>query len=310
MNRQKHSFLCISMLVVLAFLSNAWAGQVVTDDAREWAKQAVNNEKTLGGVTSDNTVAVLYFHNKTAREELTPLQKGLTLLLITDLSIVKNLQVVERTRLQALTEEIGLGSSGLVEQGSAPRIGKLLGARHLVGGDILAAEQAKVRVQSSLVDVQTTSIIGQPLSEGALEELLRIEKDILFDLVKLLKIELTPEQEAKLRKPCSIKPDALLALFTGIDASDQKNYEKAAESYRKALKLDAHICVANDALGELQSLNLISGSKRSSELLRSLRNNTSLSNQLTPKDEIKHIPIQSNVSGATDTNINIKFPER
>jgi TolB-like protein len=280
----------------------------VTDDIREWAQQAVKNEKSIETVTTANSLAVLYFHNRSGREELAPLQKGLSLMLITDLSIVKNLQVVERARLQALTEEIGLGASGLVDLGTMPRVGKLLGARRLVGGDIAAAEQERIRVQSRLLDVQSTAMIGQPASEGILDELFRIEKDLLFDIVNLLKIEVTPELEAKLRKPCSTRTDALFALFTGVDASDKKDYKKAAESYQKALNLDSNICVAGEALSELQSLGLISVRKRSGELLHSLRDNTSLTNQLTPKDEIKHISTPNQVP--SNTEINVIFPER
>jgi len=298
--------ICFSIAVSIALLGNAWAGQVMTDDIREWAKQAVTNEKSMEATTTANTLAVLNFRNSSGSEELAPLQKGLALMLITDLSIIKNIQVVERSKIQALTEEIGLGASGLVDPGNVPRVGKLLGARRLVGGDISGTVQNKIRVQSNLLDVQTTAVIGQPASEGALEELFRLEKDLLFDIVKLLKIEVTPDLESKLRKPCSNKNDALLALFTGVDASDRKEYEKAAESYRKALKLDSGICIAHDALGELQALGLISGNKRSGALLRNLRDTTSLTNQITPKDEIKHLPNPDQVPSTT--GINVIFP--
>lgn len=299
-------FITLSIGFSISLLGSAWAGQVVTDDIREWAKQAVKSEKSIESVSAANTLAVLNFQNRSGKDELEPLQKGLALMLITDLSIIKDLQVVERSKIQALAEEIGMGASGLVEPGSAPRVGKLLGARRLVGGDIAGTEQEKLRVQSNLLDVQSTAVIGQPASEGALDELFRMEKDLLFDIVKLLKIEVPPELEAKLRKPCSSRTTALLALFTGVDASDRKDYEKAAESYRKALKLDSGICVAGDALNELQALGLISGNKRSGALLKTLRDTTSLTNQITPKDEIKHLPSPDQVP--SNTGINVIFP--
>ena len=308
MNVSAYRLLYVACIIPFLFSTRLFAGQVVTDDLREWAKKTVTNEQNLQTAPHPNTVAVLYFQSTSAREELKPLQKGLALLLITDLSLVKELQVVERVRLQAITEEIGLGSSGLVEQGSAPRVGKLLGARRMVGGTIADTRQTAIQVQSNLLDVQTTAILGQPRTEGSLDELFRMEKDLLFDIVKLLDIKVTPELEAKLRKPCSVKPDAMIALFSGVNASDNREYEKAAEAYRKALKLDSNICIAGDALGELQALNLITGNKRSGNLLRSLRDTTSLTNTLTPKDEIRHLPNPNDLPRNTDTGININFP--
>lgn len=308
MYSRKSLSICLLLILSFAFLGNVWAGQVVTDDIREWARQTVKNEKALEGAASPNTLAVLYFRNRSSREELSPLQKGLSLMLITDLSTVENLQVVERAKLQALMEEMGLGVSGLVEQGSAPRVGKLLGAGRLVGGDFEEAKQNWLYVQSRLLDVQSTSVIAQPESEGLLGELFRIEKDLLFAILKELKIEVTPQLEKKLRKPCSTRADALFALFRGIDASDKGEYEKAAELYRKALDLDPDICAADKAMNELRGLGLVRMSRRSSEVLKSVRDSTSLTNQLRSEDEIRVNPSPGQVS--SDVNVNVVFPTR
>jgi TolB-like protein len=208
-------------------------------------------------------------------------------MLITDLSKVKSFQVLERARFQALVEELGLGASGLVEPNSAPRVGRLLGAYWLIGGIISAWKGNQIRIQSDPLEVPTQKILGQPYSEGDLSDLFRMEKDLLFEITKLLKIEVTPEEEKELRKPCSTNIKALLALFKGIDASDRKNYKQAAEFYEKALKEDSNICTANGALNELKNLGLIGGNKKSSDLLHSLRDRSSLTDQLTPEDATK-----------------------
>ena len=104
--------LIVLALFVTATSSPSWGGQVVTDDARTWAKQAVEQEKALKTIMGANTVAVLYFLDRTGKPDLDPLQKGLTVMLITDLSKVKSLTVVERVRLQAVAEELKLGVSG------------------------------------------------------------------------------------------------------------------------------------------------------------------------------------------------------
>ena len=311
MNR--NNFLLTGIFVSLGvFLCTpSWAGQVVTQEVKVWAKKVIEEEKVLQAVPAKNTLAVLYFRNRTEQSAIDPLQKGIALMLITDLSQVKGLQVVERVRLQALVEELGLGVSGLVETNTAPRVGRLLGAQWLVGGEILARETGqemqKLRIQSSLLDVPAQKIAGQAGAEGDFSELFRLEKEILFDLIKALKIEVTPQEEEELRRPCSRSIKALMALFKGIEASDQGNYARAGEFYEQALKDDESICVARGALKELQTLGLVGGKKKSRDLLRSLRDQTSFTNQLTPKEADKREKTPKDVP--TPAEIGVTFPQ-
>ena len=277
---------CICHLFAFIFLSSVLAasasgGQVVTKELRQWAKKTVKEEKTLQALQGQNTAAVLYFRNKTGQPELDPVQKGMAIMLITDLSTIKGIRVVERIKVQALTEETGLGVSGLVDPDTAPRIGKLLGARWIVGGDIL--QDSPVRIQSNLLDAPAAEILGNATAGGSLTDLFRMEKDLLFKIVELLKIELTPIQREALKKPCSTSSNALLAFFKGIDAGDRGNYEDAARFYESALKDDPYICRAGDALRELRALGLVTARKRSGKLLQSLRDSVSLTDQLTPE---------------------------
>ncbi|MBE9580499.1 MAG: hypothetical protein IMF18_02650 [Proteobacteria bacterium] len=81
---------------------------MVTEEVRSWAKEALEQEKALKTISAPNTVAILYFYNKTEWSNLDLLQKGLTIMLITDLSKVEEIQIVERVKLQALVEELDL----------------------------------------------------------------------------------------------------------------------------------------------------------------------------------------------------------
>jgi len=275
------------VLIVLTFLASPlWAGEVVTQNIKLWAKKALEEEKALRPVEGRNTVAVLYFENKTGKSEFDPLQKGLALMLITDLFAVKGLQIVERVRLQALVEEMGFGASGLVDARSAPRVGRILGARWLIGGEIT---EGSIKIQSNVLDAGEQKIIGQPLVRGEMSDLFRLEKELLFEIIKLLKIDLTPGEQEELRRPCSTNNKALMALFKGIEASDRGNYEKAAQFYESAIKEDPKICIARGALQELINLKLIRTKKRSRELLNSLRDRSSLTDQLTPEDSTRRI---------------------
>lgn len=237
------------------------AGQVITQQDKTWAKQALQKEKSLDTVPSSNSIAVLYFNNKTGQEKLTPLEKGLAVMLMTDLAKVDQIQVIERVRLQALLDEMNLGVSGLMEGKTAPRVGKLLGAYYVSGGDILEGKIKDLAVDPSLVDVPFATISKQPTASGSLDELFKLEKEILFDIIDQMKVRLSPEKKAELQKPLSLSSAALLALFIGIDHSDKGEYVEAAKMYEQALVEDPNLTMAQNALQELKGMGLISSSE-------------------------------------------------
>jgi hypothetical protein len=124
---------------------------------------------------------------------------------------------------------------------------------------------------------------------GEMEDLFRLEKGLLFEIINFLKIDITHQEKEELRRYCSTNIRALNLLFRGIDASDRGNYEMAAQFYESALKEDPKICIARGGLQELIHLRLIKSQKRSRELLNSLRDRSSLTDQLTPEDSTKRI---------------------
>ncbi len=249
-----------AMIVFLVFqmvmIPSSWAGQVVIEELSAWAKKAIAQEKNISIVTAPNTIGVLYFHNKTGQAKFDPLQKGLPLMLMTDLAKVDEIQVMERVKLQALVEELDLGVSGLVDSNSAPRIGRLLGVRFLEGGEIFSGQTTDFQIDPTLLDVPDNMAFTQDGVQGDLNDLISIEKEILFEIIRLMSIKLTPEQKTDLEKPLSTSVAALLFLFKGIDAGDAGNYKMAADFYQTALEEDPTLDMARDALKEVKQFNL------------------------------------------------------
>lgn len=284
--------LLLSLLALLGATS-IHAGQVVTEADRNWAREAIAQEKTLATVLQDNTLAVLYFHNKTGRPEFEPWQKGLTVMLSIDLAKLKQLQVLERARLQALVEELGLGASGRVDMTTAPRVGRFVRAHYLVGGEFGQDSSSAMTIFSNLLDVPKESVMASTDAKGMAEELFKMEKELLFAIIKALGLQITPEQEAELRKPLSEDYNALFALFQAIDLSDRGEYDKAAEQYRTALTLDPGLTLAGEGLQELTDLGLIDGDKKKSNrwkgksFLNELRDRSSYTDNLTPVYPVK-----------------------
>jgi TolB-like protein len=303
----------VTLALLCAFLvPRGDAGQLVSPADREWAKKAVAEEKSLSAPAGKNTVAVLYFRNGTGDPSLDPMRKGIPLLLITDLSGVPGLSVIERTRLQALAEETSLGASGLVEAGTAPRVGKLLGARWLVGGEIGREKPTRIDIASNVADVPAGTATGKTSAGGEIEQLFEVEKELLFGVLKLLDVKVTPEEEQRLRKPCSKSVTALSALFLGVDAGDRGDLDKAEEYYRKALQADPGVCIASDALKEIEAVRAsgAAAGKRSRQLLKTLRDGTTLTDSLTTKEPLLRggKPLDIPGTRTSPTNINLTFP--
>ena len=302
-------------LVFLLAVPSAWAGQVVTEREKTWARQALAQESALGAAQMpDNSLSVLYFSNSTGQPALDALSKGLAFMLMTDLSTIKGLTLVERVKLQALAEELGLGASGLVDPESAPRVGRLLGARFLVGGDlsggagtgpsggaldegaISRALETRIRIDPSLLDVPAAQGLDLPAAEGLVSVLFQIEKDLLFSIVEQLKISLSEKEKAALRIPLTTNGRALFYFFIGLSYSDRGMYDRAGSYYEKAKQADPGLRPASDALKELRQLGLYGAPKKPMSLLKSVRDRTSLSNSLAPADAVKRVRTPADVS--------------
>lgn len=292
-----------TLLICLLTALPVAAGQVVTEKDRHWARQALAREAMLDAAEiPENTLSVLYFNNPGADPAMDVLRKGLAFMLITDLAKIKRLKVVERVRLEALLDEMRLGDSGLVDPKTAARMGHLLGARFLVGGQISGQGgsgggmdegaiarlvQAGIRIDPGLVDVPDREHQTLPGVEGGGNQFFALEKQVLFSIVAQLDIELSAKEKAALREPLTLNERALFYFFMGLNASDHEMYDAAGRYYEKALALDRRLQPAFDALAELRQLGLYGAAKRSLSPLWSIRHRTSLTDSLIPADAVK-----------------------
>jgi TolB-like protein len=260
MSREKIIFLSIFIFVFTLVLTVApvMPEQIITQETRSWAQEALAKEKAGSHQISKNTLGILYFHNKTGNQEYDRLQKGLAVMLIHDLSQIKGVQVVERIKMQALFEELNLGKSGLVSSETAPRVGRVMGAEYLLGGEMLTDQLMELQIDPGILDIPQEKRHDQSPVKGKLDEIIRIEKDILFGAVaKLEHIKLTKKEEEKLRQPLSTKIKALFHLFDAVDLSDNEKYEEATNSYLSAYQEDPKLSLARDAILEIIKKGLI-----------------------------------------------------
>ncbi|MBE0583616.1 MAG: hypothetical protein IH612_07590, partial [Desulfofustis sp.] len=255
-HRSFFRFLCTATLVLYGTTA-AQAGQVITREDRDWAKQAVAGQTPLVGEESSRSIAVLNFHNRTGQKRLDALQKGMALLLINDLAKVDSVSVIERTKMQAMLEHLHPGTGDVIDNVLAPGVGKPLNAYYVVNGTIAEGSIEQLEVNTSVIDVPFGNSTTLPLAAGPVDELYRVQKDVLFHILDSLNIYLPTKQRRSLEVPPSASTTALLAFFLGIDASDHGQYRQAADLYTRALAEDPSLDLAREALQELTDLNLL-----------------------------------------------------
>lgn len=106
-------------------------------------------------------VAVLYFDNNSIGKDAADyngLGKGVADLLINELAANTKLRVVERDRVEALLKEQELTKSGAIDPETAVKLGKLLGAQHMIMGGFMSTGRQMV-LTSRTVDVETGKVI-------------------------------------------------------------------------------------------------------------------------------------------------------
>ncbi|MEZ4317382.1 MAG: CsgG/HfaB family protein [Myxococcota bacterium] len=128
-----------------------------------------------------DVVAVLPFESNSVRPELLPLGPAATDMLVTDLSRVPGLVVVERSRIIDVLAELELQSSGFVDPDTAVRIGQGLGANRVVVGSVNTASVG-LRIDARVVDVSNGQVAAGASSTGAEADFFALEEDVARQL--------------------------------------------------------------------------------------------------------------------------------
>jgi tetratricopeptide (TPR) repeat protein len=235
---------------------------------RREAKAALADEKAVAAAAaSDSAVAVLPFRNAGKKRDLDPIQKGLADMLITDLSKVRRLTVVERARFAALAQEMNLAASGLVDDGTAPRVGRLLGASTVVHGSFLDLPKDGVRIDADLLRPKGRKAFTPGKVQGKMEKFFALEKDLVFALVDRMGIALSQDEKDAIRVIPTENLLAFLAYCRGLDLEDQGKFDAAGREYRKAAELDSKFKKAAEAASRAESLTLSETSMTELEVL-------------------------------------------
>jgi TolB-like protein/Flp pilus assembly protein TadD len=213
--------------------------QAIQAKLRLEARQALANERALDArQLPEKSIAVLNFRNLGGNAGFDPLAKGLADMVITDLSQVKALTVIERSRMQALMEEMGLGQTGLVDEQAAPRVGQLLGVKKVLQGSFLDLAGGRLRLDANLADAAARASLPIGETSGELARFFRLEKNLVFKVIDELGIQLTEAEEKAILTIPTENLLAFLAYGRGLEARDRGDFAGAQKEFQEAVKID------------------------------------------------------------------------
>jgi TolB-like protein/TolA-binding protein len=132
-------FICSSILSLVII-----AGVCVSPDAADFKR---------------TKIAVLDFQLQGMRQDSSDMGKIVAEWLITALVKEGRFDVIERRLLEKVLEEQRIGISGLVDENSASKLGKVLGAKIVITGSVMQFQNV-MEVNARIIEVESSSIIA------------------------------------------------------------------------------------------------------------------------------------------------------
>lgn len=149
------------------------------------------------GAAARKTVAVLSFDNNTGQADYDPLGKGVASMMVSDLSSLQEIQLVERDRAQDLVKEMELQRTKYFDSTTAVKAGRMVGAQYIVVG-AFAAVDPKIRIDTRVVRVETGEIVKAAAVTGDKDKFFDLEQELAKRLIDGLGVALSPADEQRL----------------------------------------------------------------------------------------------------------------
>lgn len=191
------------------------------------------------GNSNAPTVAIMYFNNGSLvdHDDYEPMKKGMADILITEMQSNPRIRVIERDALQKILDEQKLAEDKRTDPATSARIGKLLGAQHMIVGGFFIDRKGRLRLDARSVNVETSAIEHVETTNGNADDVLEVIAELARKLNAGLKLPGRPEGTRD-RPPSS---GSTTRPSTGADvaaSSPPVSPFKAMMTYARALSED------------------------------------------------------------------------
>lgn len=240
------------------------------------------------------SIAIFYFENITADEELDWMRRGLTEMLITDLSQFRYLDVFGEHDLEAIMRRMGIKADRSMDASLAVAVAKEARVETvLIGGFVKVGENIRIEVQ--LLDARTGSLLKADLVEcQGLEEVF----PMVDELTRRVRDGLRPtlkdvvEFDKDLADVTTSSVEAYRYFAEGQKKLDMIYYEEAAEDFEKAVEIDPDFATAYARLSRSYS-----GMGRRSQAIEAVEKAVSLVDRVTEREQLNILALEASFKG-------------
>ena len=194
------------------------------------------------GAGTIRSLAVLPLENLSRDPEQDYFADGMTETLITNLSRIDTLRVVSRTTVMHYKRT----------NKTLPEIAKELNVDGIVEGSVMRSG-ARARITAQLLEARTDRHVWADTYDRDLVDVLRLQSEVAQAVAQQVRIQLTPEQQARFRSAPAVNPKAYEAYLKGsfYEFADTQVSIKRAQSYfEEAIREDPNFALAYAGLAE------------------------------------------------------------
>jgi curli biogenesis system outer membrane secretion channel CsgG len=199
-----------------------------------------------------NTVGVLPLRVRSADTTYASLGYGVAALIAGDLARSNRLVIVERLRLDAVLRELDLVRSGRVDTTTAPRVGRIVGARRIIVGDLDIRSNGALQLGSTVANATSGAVDAALSGNATVNQIFDAEKAMVLRLFEALGVTLTPAERRDLEPRPTQSLAALVAFSNGVRAESVRDFDAALLHYQNARRLDPGFTEARERATTIQ----------------------------------------------------------
>ena len=213
------------------------------------------------------TVAVLDFTNSaigSAHAELAPLASGISDLLAGELAASGQVRLVERKAVRQLLDEQSLVAGQQVDVATAIRVGKLLGAQHVILGGFVTDRSGQMQLHARAVNMETGVIEHVERVQDRTENFMPLVAKLAKQLNTGLKLPPAPVRADAAPAPAPVRESAsapakgapfqaVLLYSRAVNAEDAGDRATAVELYSQTLTRFPEYAPARRALSRIEA---------------------------------------------------------